>query len=573
MKKVRRKRFKWKNLSIGFKYSLALFISIILFLISSGITVNLLMGIEQDIAAVELRGDMVAKVTELGSIFRTKDLRIADYIIYQNQELIEEYNTIRMDFVNIQTEIKLKMDSKELESLLYKINSSDTKVHNLFTQNIIPAVYKGNESEITEYRQEAIVLRTDTVNLLNEFGSAVQLEKQKSVEAAKVAIQKVMSVLIASVILASVFGIITVLIVNRLIKRNLSNVVNISNSIANGDLSIEKIKYDGNDEIGQLSVAMNSMIDSLRSMVSQIASMSSEVNAQSSEFITIADEIKQGSEQIAATMEEMTAGVEEQSSSSMEVANSTKELNVFIKESTTSGESLGKSSEEILSIADDGNNKMSTSVKNMDSINIIVKDSLDKVKGLDTKTQEISKLALVITEIADQTNLLALNAAIEAARAGEAGQGFAVVADEIRKLAVAVSNSLDEISSIVTGIQNESKEVAQSLESGYKEVNLGTEQIRTTGESFENINAMVKEMVFGIQNVTNNLRKASENSQYISESINQVAEIAEENSAGIEQSSAAIQQQTSSMENVLENAQALSCLSKDLNSMIEKFRL
>lgn len=45
-------------------------------------------------------------------------------------------------------------------------------------------------------------------------------------------------------------------------------------------------------------------------------------------------------------------------------------------------------------------------------------------------SEEISKIAKIINDIAFQTNILSLNTAVEAARAGSAWKGVAVVAEE-----------------------------------------------------------------------------------------------------------------------------------------------
>jgi methyl-accepting chemotaxis protein len=242
-------------------------------------------------------------------------------------------------------------------------------------------------------------------------------------------------------------------------------------------------------------------------------------------------------------------------------------------EASDNGDFIQQSSGSVLHMTTEGIEMMDSSTKQMAIIDSIVHEAVGKVEGLDKHAQEISAIVSVIQDIAGQTNLLALNAAIEAARAGEHGKGFAVVADEVRKLAEQSASSVTTITEIVGRIQNESTLVSTSLQSGYKEVEAGTLQIKTTGETFGQISSAVSEMVQRIQIVTENLAVISLNGQEMNGSIEDIAAISEESAAGVEETSASSQEASGAMEELAMSAEDLSSLAEDLNKRIQQFKL
>ncbi|WP_419095862.1 methyl-accepting chemotaxis protein [Halalkalibacter suaedae] len=314
------------------------------------------------------------------------------------------------------------------------------------------------------------------------------------------------------------------------------------------------------------------MNENIKGLLGQISSVSHTVSAQSDGLTQAAGEVKEGSSQIASTMQELSSGSEAQATTATQLASSMLDFTGKVNEASQRGNEVNQSSQHVIEMVEKGSQLMSSSIQQMTSIHTIVGEAVEKVGSLDKQSEEISKLVGVIKDIADQTNLLALNAAIEAARAGEHGKGFSVVADEVRKLAEQVSLSVADITHIVGSIQRDSNQVTESLQSGYKEVENGTNQIRTTGETFEMINEALLEMTKGVQIISGNLNTIADNSEEINKSIEEIAAVSEESSAGIEQAASSVKQTSTSMEAVATSSEQLAKLAENLNQQVAKFK-
>ena len=492
------------------------------------------------------------------------------YVISGKQDYIDQFNAYSEESLTVEATALELSNSEDFKQLVAK----SAEWEQLVRDEVFAVYDKGNEELARENLEGPVrifakkimtgykYLMNNRENLIVGAGNNLLTYNESTIIWGS----------IVSVIVA-VIGIMIAIYVSMTISKPIKSVTDRMVLLAEGDLSQKPLETRSRDEIGKLVLATNKMNKNIKNLLGEISTVSESVLAQSEELTQSTSEVKEGSSQIASTMQELSSGSEMQASTTNELASSMVIFSGKINEANQSGEEVYKSSQHVIEFTKEGSQLMDSSIQQMSTINSIVKDSVEKVRTLDKQSQEISKLVGVIKDIADQTNLLALNAAIEAARAGEHGKGFAVVADEVRKLSEQVSLSVADITHIVNSIQSESSLVTDSLQGGYKEVENGTNQIKTTGETFGKINQSLLEMVNRVQVISGNLSNIADNSDAINKSIEKIAVVSEESVAGIEQAAASVQQTSSSMDEVSASSDQLAKLAENLNQQIAQFKI
>ncbi|RPF50140.1 methyl-accepting chemotaxis protein [Aquisalibacillus elongatus] len=562
----------WRNISVGKKYGLISIITILLFLIASGVVFASLQSADSQVDAQDRRSERAVLIDEMTTLFLQKDLTVVDYVEYRSNSYEEDFHTLDEQFEGVMKEVRPRLEGEQVE-LMDQISANNTEVNTLFEEEVSPAISSFDDNAAQSARSQIASIREDTQVLLEDLRNMVMTDYNTAYQNTKQAFASVLISLVAGIVIVVVISALLLWVISRNVRKNINGAVEMADEISNGNLNVEPLDYESQDEIGQLSHSLNTMRDNLRNILGDVSEASQSVSSQSQQLNQASNEVQEGSEQIASTMQELTSGSENQANSASAISEMMESFLQKVRYSYENGDQVAQESDSVVALTEDGRDKMVASTEQMKQIHSIVEEAVNKVKGLDQQSQEISKLVEVIQDIAEQTNLLALNAAIEAARAGEHGKGFAVVADEVRKLAEQVGDSVGDITKIVTNIQHESAEVTESLESGYREVEEGTSQLESTQLTFDQINQSVNQVTGKVQEISSNLKEVLDDSVQMNESVEEIASISEESAAGVEETAATVEESNSSMEEVAKAADELNQLAEKLNAQVRQFNL
>jgi methyl-accepting chemotaxis protein len=256
------------------------------------------------------------------------------------------------------------------------------------------------------------------------------------------------------------------------------------------------------DELGQISTNLTSVIEHLRNILDSISNAANTINTSANSLNSFTRETNDRMHQQQAETEQTAAAMNEMTATVAEVA-----------QSTTAAADSARNAD---SHAANGDIIVQQSIKSMSTLSTQIQQTAEVISHLSNESQNIGQVLDVIKSIAEQTNLLALNAAIEAARAGEQGRGFAVVADEVRTLAKRTQESTLQIETMIDGLQQGVKKAVASMQVGISQVDEANEKTNMAGKALKEIVSSVD----SIAELNTHIATAAEEQSSVAESIN-----------------------------------------------------
>lgn len=374
-----------------------------------------------------------------------------------------------------------------------------------------------------------------------------------------------------TLIIIVISGLLGVLFSNGLLKP-VSLISNNIKQYAAGDFR-KSARIQSKDEIGDISIALDSMRENLVQLVKGIKENSLQVLGNVNELNTSMDENSRLAMEISKVSEELAcgaAGLADDSQSGLD------NMNVLADKINSLYGHLAatqKSMENIKLVSEQGSLCQKELHNQVDGNGKVIGEIKDKLDELAVKLGTIVNVTSVIKAIADQTNLLAVNARIESARAGEQGRGFGVVAEEIGKLAEQTTHSVGEIENISKDVKLAFSQTVDIMDKGVQTVGLTNEASREAGESFRSIVDAVYTALEQLQVIESDMKAVHEKKEETVKLISDISSVAQESSAATEEITASLESQNKGLNNISLSAKELQNVSADLSNLIAKFEL
>ena len=373
-----------------------------------------------------------------------------------------------------------------IEGDIRSLESSDYQAELIDSFTAQREAYATGFEQVHQQKLENAQLQTQLTSLGDTLAIAV-LDAQSIIEQQKNALipelelseERSIQIIVLLTGIALLVGTTSAILVTRSINKGIAQVKEITNELAQGNLSVD-VKVTDQNEIGQLLENMKTTIESLRDIVQQVNASSLRIGEMSESLDSVTTTGSNNASRLNDEIINISSAVSQLASSTSEIASSANHASEVASQAT-SNVAMGLT-------------EVDKTLQEIGQADEQMQLSSQKVSDLHAESMNIGAILEVIQGVTEQTNLLALNAAIEAARAGEQGRGFAVVADEVRTLAKRTQESASQINDLITSLQRGAKDALESIKESHGTVSQASTQAQQASQNLHVINQHIQDL-------------------------------------------------------------------------------
>jgi hypothetical protein len=247
------------------------------------------------------------------------------------------------------------------------------------------------------------------------------------------------------------------------------------------------------------------------------------INRTNAKEKDISDKLIAETQNLAVSSKETAATAQDQSAA-------VKEIVTTMEDNTALSEDISQKIKDVSGVAAKTNGDVAEGVsyieENVKQLQLIAETNLNTINGikaLGDKIENIWDIVTLINSVADQAKIIAFNAELEASSAGEAGKNFHIVATEIRRLADGIIDGTKEIKEKINEIQQSSDALILASENGTEKITQGVESAKNLESRFSSIKNASEITAESAEKITTIIQQQAIASEQILVTLKQIA--------------------------------------------------
>lgn len=286
---------------------------------------------------------------------------------------------------------------------------------------------------------------------------------------------------------------------------------------------------------GDLRVQVASTHPKLEPVASSINNTVERINAIMCEMRDMTEAVDSHMQSIHNSTESLAEDAQQQHRQIDTIANTINNFALMMHSISERAANLSRTAVEAVEVTNDVQSKVDRVIEGMKSVRDATLQSARLMKLLGESGQQLSETSAPLNDLTTRMHLLSLNAAIEATRAGEQGQSFAVIAQEMRNLAMISTEATRQINNYIRTIQQETTQVAQSVEQSTQTVITQSESVMLTGVSLDAMSEVTDQLTHLIQEICATAESQSQASQEVMSAVREVRRMTDDVTSHIEE--------------------------------------